>query len=103
MPASCRTAALPGSRGGCRSPRRRATALATPSTSSTATSAGQSRRQTHGGQSYFLLLVDDCSRYMWLHLLSRKDEAPAVIKEFQAQVETETGKNLRVLRRDRDS
>jgi len=55
----------------------------------------------HGGRRYFLLLVDDCRRYMWLHLLSSKDEAPAVIKEFQAQVETETGKKLRVLRTDR--
>src|SRR6185369_5452216 len=52
---------------------------------------------THGGRRYFLLLVDDCSRFMWLHLLSSKDKAPAVIKEFQAQVETETGKKLRVL------
>jgi len=38
---------------------------------------------------------------MWLHLLSSKDEVPAAIKEFQAQVETETGKKLRVLRTDR--
>ena len=38
---------------------------------------------------------------MWLHLLSSKDEAPAAIKEFQTQVETETGKKLRVLRTDR--
>ena len=45
--------------------------------------------------------MDDCSRYMWLHLLSSKDEVPAAIKEFQVQVETETGKKLRVLRTDR--
>ena len=38
---------------------------------------------------------------MWLHLLSSKDEAPAAIKQFQALVETETGKKLRVLRTDR--
>ena len=38
---------------------------------------------------------------MWLHLLSSKDEASAAIKEFQAQVETETGKKLHVLRTDR--
>ena len=55
---------------------------------------------THGGRRYFLLLVDDCSRFMWLHL-SSKDEAPAAIEEFQAQVETETGKKLRVLWTDR--
>lgn len=28
---------------------------------------------THGGRRYFLLLVDDCSRYMWLRLLTSKD------------------------------
>jgi len=56
---------------------------------------------THGERRYFLLLVDDCSRYMWLHLLSSKDEAPAAIMAFQAQVETETGKKLHVLRTDR--
>ena len=39
---------------------------------------------THGGRRYFLLLVDDYSRFMWLHLLSSKDEAPTAIKEFQA-------------------
>jgi transposase InsO family protein len=38
---------------------------------------------------------------MWLHLLTSKDEVPAAIKRFKAQVETETGKKLRVLRTDR--
>ena len=57
--------------------------------------------ETRGGQRYFLLLVDDCSCFMWLHLLSSKDEVPAVVKEFQAQVETETGKKLCVLWTDR--
>lgn len=37
---------------------------------------------THGGRRYFLLQVDDCSRYMWLQLLSSKDEAAAAIKTF---------------------
>jgi hypothetical protein len=35
---------------------------------------------THGGRRYFLLLVDDCSRYMWLRLITSKDEAAAAIK-----------------------
>jgi hypothetical protein len=30
---------------------------------------------THGGRKYFILLVDDCSRFMWLQLLTRKTEA----------------------------
>jgi hypothetical protein len=56
---------------------------------------------THGGKRYFLLLVDDKTRYMWLVLLSRKDEAPTAIKRWQAGVEVETDPKLRVLRTDR--
>lgn len=35
---------------------------------------------TPGGKRYFLLLVDDHSRYIWLTLLASKDEAEAAIK-----------------------
>ncbi|WVZ53904.1 hypothetical protein U9M48_004791 [Paspalum notatum var. saurae] len=56
---------------------------------------------TPSGNQYFLLLVDDMSRYMWLRLLSRKDQAPAAIKNFQAAVEVESGRKLKVLRTDR--
>ena len=48
----------------------------------------------------FLLLVDDCSRYMWLQLLTSKDEAAAVIKKFKTRAEAESGKKLRTLRTD---
>lgn len=30
---------------------------------------------TPGGNRYFLLLVDDYSRFMWIYMLNRKDEA----------------------------
>ncbi|KAF8783882.1 hypothetical protein HU200_000329 [Digitaria exilis] len=56
---------------------------------------------TNGGRRYFLFLIDDNSRYMWLTLLSSKDEAATAIKHFKARVETETGKKLKVLRTDR--
>ena len=56
---------------------------------------------TNSGQWYFLLLVDDYSRYMWLQLLTSKDEAAAVIKKFNACAEAESGKKLRMLRTDR--
>ena len=55
---------------------------------------------TNGGRRYFLLLIDDCSRYMWLQLLMSKDEA-AAIKKFKMHAEAESGKKLRVLRTDR--
>jgi hypothetical protein len=38
---------------------------------------------THGGRRYFLLLVDNCNRYMCVHLLTSKDEAAVAIKRFQ--------------------
>lgn len=56
---------------------------------------------TPSGNKYFLLLVDDLSRYMWIRLLSSKDQASSEIKNFQAAVEVETGKKLKVLRTDR--
>jgi hypothetical protein len=40
------------------------------------------------------------SRYMWLTLLRSKADAPAAIMTFQAKVERETGKKLKVLRTD---
>ena len=47
---------------------------------------------TPAENAYFLLLVDDMSRYMWLTLLRSKTDAPAAIMEFQARIERETGK-----------
>jgi transposase InsO family protein len=38
---------------------------------------------------------------MWVRLLSSKDQAPSEIKNFQAVVEVETEKKLKVLRTDR--
>jgi len=40
------------------------------------------------------------SRFMWLTLLRSKADAPAAIMMFQARVERETGKKLKVLRTD---
>jgi transposase InsO family protein len=56
---------------------------------------------TPGGRRYFLLLVDDCSRFMWLMLLSSKDEAAAALKRFQAEAQMEARRKLRTLRTDR--
>jgi transposase InsO family protein len=55
---------------------------------------------TPGGKKYFLLLVDDRSRYMWVSMLAAKSDTLAAVKLFQARVEVETGRKLRVLRTD---
>ena len=56
---------------------------------------------TNGGRWYFLLFVNDCSRYMWLQLLTSKDEAAAAIKKFKVRAKAESSKKLRVLRTNR--
>jgi transposase InsO family protein len=56
---------------------------------------------TPSGNHYFLLLVDDMSRYMWLCLLASKDQAPTAIRRFKAAAELESGHKLKVLRTDR--
>ena len=56
---------------------------------------------TPSGNAYFLLLVDDRSRYMWATLLPSKDRAAAAVMEFQARAEVEAGCKLRAFRTDR--
>jgi len=57
--------------------------------------------ETPGGKRLFLLVVDDKSRYMWLVLLSSKDQAADAIVRLQARAEAEAGRKLGTLRTDR--
>lgn len=53
------------------------------------------------GKCYFLLLVDDHSRFMWLVRLSMKDEAEPAIRPVKAAAELQGNCKLRTLRTDR--
>jgi transposase InsO family protein len=55
---------------------------------------------TPGGRRYFLLLIDDATRYMWVVLLTAKSEASSAIKRIQTAAEKECSCKLRVLRTD---
>ncbi|KAI3802282.1 hypothetical protein L1987_30412 [Smallanthus sonchifolius] len=57
--------------------------------------------QTMGGNRYFMLIVDDFSRYMWVYLIKTKDEALSMFKCFKAQVEKESMNKVKMLRTDR--
>jgi transposase InsO family protein len=54
-----------------------------------------------GGKKYFLLLVDDHSRYMWLELIRTKDEALHFFKKVKALAEIECGSKLLTFRSGR--
>jgi hypothetical protein len=49
---------------------------------------------------YFLLLMDDLSRYMWVAVIPSKDHAVASIKEIQAWAEGESGLKLMAIHTD---
>jgi transposase InsO family protein len=61
---------------------------------------GPVKPATPGGRHYFLLLVGDATRYMWVVLLTAKSEASSAIKCIQAAAEKECGRKLQVLRTD---
>ena len=55
---------------------------------------------TPGGRRYFLLMVDDATRFMWAVLLPTKDAALDAVKRVKAEAEKETGRELKVLQTD---
>ncbi|WVZ50199.1 hypothetical protein U9M48_001476 [Paspalum notatum var. saurae] len=62
---------------------------------------GQIEPSTPGGKRYFLLIVDDCTRFMWIELLATKDEAFKYLKVIKATAENELGGKLKAFRSDR--
>jgi hypothetical protein len=52
---------------------------------------------TPSGKQYFLLFINDCSRYMWLHLLTAKSDVAGMIQRYKALVETKIGQRLWML------
>jgi hypothetical protein len=55
---------------------------------------------TPGGKSFFLLIVDDYSRFMWLELLASKSKALQYFKKIKLAVEVESGRRLKAFRTD---
>ncbi|KAD7117216.1 hypothetical protein E3N88_04484 [Mikania micrantha] len=56
---------------------------------------------TLGGNRYFMLLVDDYTRYAWVYALRTKDEALGVFKKFKNEVELEHELKVKALKSDR--
>ena len=57
--------------------------------------------ETKGGNRYFLLLVDDFSRKMWIYMLKNKNEALDAFKKFRNMVKNDSEKRIKTLRTDR--
>ena len=50
------------------------------------------------GGIYFLTIVDDCSRVVWIYLLNRKDEVACVLKNFIVMVRRQFEKNVKIVK-----
>lgn len=53
---------------------------------------------TPSGNKYFLLLVDDFSRVMWVYMIKSKDEALDAFKKFKALVENGKERSIKTFR-----
>ena len=49
---------------------------------------------------YFLTIVDDCSRYTWVHLLQLKSETIVAIKNFFVLIKNQFGHIIKTIRSD---
>lgn len=56
---------------------------------------------TPGGNKYFILLVDDYSRFMWLIMLKSKDKTMQEFKKVKVSVELEADVKVKAFRTDR--
>lgn len=56
---------------------------------------------TAGGNRYFMLLIDDYTRWCYVYVLKTKDQALEAFMKFKAEVENVTGEKIKVLRSDR--
>ena len=61
---------------------------------------GPSQVPTHGGNKYFLFIVDDFTRKVWVFLLKSKDQTLEKFKIWKNIVENQIYKKIKVLRTD---
>jgi GAG-pre-integrase domain len=55
---------------------------------------------SNNGFRYYIIFVDDYSRYMWIYFLRTKDEVVHVFSSFKAQIENLLNSTIKVLRTD---
>ena len=56
--------------------------------------------KARGGFEYFIIFIDDYSRYGYLYLMVHKSETLENFKVYKAEVENLLSKNIKILRSD---
>jgi hypothetical protein len=55
---------------------------------------------SQGGHMYFFIFIEDFSRKVWVYFMQHKSEMFAKFKLWKAEVENQTGKKVKCLRRN---
>jgi transposase InsO family protein len=61
---------------------------------------GPMQTMSLGGVRYFLIFVDDRSRFTWVYFIRKKSDVFEYFKEFKSMVEKQTNKCIKILRSD---
>ncbi|GJS36429.1 pol polyprotein [Tanacetum coccineum] len=56
---------------------------------------------TKGANKYFILFIDDCTKYCYIYLLKSKDETIDKFSLYKTKVENQLGRKIKVVRSDR--
>lgn len=61
---------------------------------------GPSPTPTMGGSKYFVLFIDDHTRFTWLYLMKKRSELPQIYIDFAKMIKTQFSQTIKVLRTD---
>ncbi|CAL2242564.1 unnamed protein product [Prunus armeniaca] len=59
------------------------------------------QNESTAGNKYFMLLIDDCTRMVWVYFLRYKSDALNCFQKFKTMVELQSGFRVTCLRSDR--
>ena len=62
---------------------------------------GKMEMEALGGSYYFMLLIDDYSRRIWIYFLKTKDQALGKLNVWHAMAENKSGQKMKMVRSDR--
>lgn len=62
---------------------------------------GPFETQLIGGSRYFISIIDACSNWVSIYMMSRKSDAMECLKHYEKMAERNTGRKIRVFRSDR--
>jgi len=61
---------------------------------------GPSTTPIHGGTWYFVIFIDDHTRFTWIYLMKHRSELPKIYIMFARMIQTQFSKPIKVLRAD---